>query len=324
MNYRSFGHLSSDTREWVVDLPSDLDLIVGVPRSGMLVSNLLSLYLNVPMTDVEGLKEGRLLPARDDNVREFNVANFSKILVVDDTVASGGTMTEIQETVESLDISAETYYGAVYVDLGSEHFVDTYAEVLTTPRVFEWNMMHHGYLAESCVDLSILCEPSASLDNDDEPNYQAVLRTAEPKSVPSVKIGWIVTSQPEQYREETETWLDAHGIEYGDLIMMGHPDRNSHIAAGNRGEYKASVYHSSDARLFIADSYVQALTIARKTSKPVYSKERNVMLRQGYLSRVARGARTSIATAQSDPLYYANRFRSNPVEFSKRVLSNFL
>ena len=325
MNYRSFDHLSADTQEWIVDLPNDLDLIVGIPRSGMLVANLLSLYLNLPMTDVEGLQERRLLQTGDRYTGEFDISKFSKILVVDDTVFRGSTMTEARETVESLDLSAETYYGAVYVDFGSEHFVDTYAEILTAPRVFEWNMMHHSCLAESCVDLDgILCRDPTPAENDDGPNYREFLRTVDPKVVPSVEIGWIVTCRLEKYREETAAWLDEHGIEYDELVMMQYPDKAARVAAGDHAEYKADVYQSTDSELFIESSYTQAVKIARQTSKPVYSKERNVMLRQGYLSRVARRGRASMEAVQSDPLRYVSRFKSNPVRFAKRAVSHFL
>lgn len=325
MNYRSFDHLSADTQEWIVDLPNDLDLIVGIPRSGMLVSNLLSLHLNLPMTDIEGLQERRLLQAGERYTGEFDISAFSKILVVDDTVYKGGAMTEARETVESLDLPAETYYGAVYVDEGSEQFVDTYAQLLPFPRVFEWNMMHHDFLADACVDLDgILCRDPTPAENDDGPNYREFLTTVSPKCVPSVEIGRIVTCRLEKYREETAAWLDEHGIAYDELVMMQYPDKAARVAAGDHAEYKADVYQSTDAKLFIESSHTQARKIARQTSKPVYSKERNVMLRQGYLDRVAREGRASIETVQSDPVRYANQLRSDPVDFVKRASSVFL
>ena len=109
MNYRSFDHLSADTQEWIVDLPDDLDLIVGIPRSGMLVSNLLSLHLNLPMTDIDGLREGRLLQTGERYDGGFDLSKFSKILVVDDTVYTGSEMTDAQATIGGFDLSADVY-----------------------------------------------------------------------------------------------------------------------------------------------------------------------------------------------------------------------
>ena len=48
MNYRSVADLDDQIVNWLGKLPSDVEVIVGVPRSGMLVANLLSLYLNRP------------------------------------------------------------------------------------------------------------------------------------------------------------------------------------------------------------------------------------------------------------------------------------
>lgn len=62
MNYRSIVDLNSDIKKWISELPNDLDLIVGIPRSGLLVANLLALHLNLPLTDVEGLIENRISP----------------------------------------------------------------------------------------------------------------------------------------------------------------------------------------------------------------------------------------------------------------------
>ncbi|WP_336336266.1 orotate phosphoribosyltransferase [Haloarcula brevis] len=277
------------------------------------------------MTDVEGLQEGRLLQAGERYDGEFDVSAFSKILIVDDTVYKGGAMTEARETIESLDLPAETYYGAVYVDEGSERFVDTYAQTLPFPRVFEWNMMHHDFLNDACVDLDgILCRDPTPTENDDGANYRDFLTTVRPKCVPSVSIGRIVTCRLERYREETAAWLDEHGIEYDELVMMQYPNKAARVAAGDHAEYKADVYQSTDAKLFIESSHNQARKIARRTSKPVYSKERNVMLQQGYLHRVTREGRASIKAVQSNPVRYVNQLRSDPVDFLKRASSVFL
>jgi len=106
--------------------------------------------------------------------------------------------------------------------------------------------------------------------------------------------------------------------------MMQYPDKATRVAAGNHGEYKATVYQSSDAKLFVESSHSQARTIAMQTNKPVYSKEQNRMLQQGYLNRVTRNGQMSIEAVKSDPLRYVEQFRSDPVDFVKRASSVFL
>jgi orotate phosphoribosyltransferase len=276
------------------------------------------------MTDTDGLRDGRLLQTGERYDGEFDISEFSKILVVDDTVYTGNEMTDTQSMIDDLNLSADVYYGAVYVDDGSERFVDTYAQTLAFPRVFEWNMMHHDFLTESCVDMDgILCRDPTPEENDDGPKYREFIRTVDPICVPSVKIGKIVTCRLEKYRSETAAWLTEHGIEYDELVMMKYPDKATRVAAGNHGEYKAEVYQTADAKLFIESSHSQARTIATQTSKPVYSKEQNRMLQQGYLNRVARNGQMSIEAVKSNPHRYVEQFRSDPVDFVKRASGIF-
>jgi len=44
MNYRSVSQLNADTRRLGQEPLGDVDLIVGIPRSGLLAANLLCLY----------------------------------------------------------------------------------------------------------------------------------------------------------------------------------------------------------------------------------------------------------------------------------------
>ena len=58
MNYRSLNDLNSTILKQLHLIPRDIDLIVGVPRSGMLPANLLALYLNLPYTDIHSFMNG--------------------------------------------------------------------------------------------------------------------------------------------------------------------------------------------------------------------------------------------------------------------------
>ena len=61
MNYRSVADLNETLTSRLSVIPRDIDLVVGIPRSGMLAANLLALHLNLPVIDVEGFIEGRRL-----------------------------------------------------------------------------------------------------------------------------------------------------------------------------------------------------------------------------------------------------------------------
>ena len=51
MFYRSMNDLNQAIVAWTRTLPRSPDLIVGIPRSGLLVANMIALYMNRAMTD---------------------------------------------------------------------------------------------------------------------------------------------------------------------------------------------------------------------------------------------------------------------------------
>lgn len=58
MNYRSIKDLNETILRELHVIPRDIDLIVGVPRSGMMPANLMALYLNLPYTDIHSFING--------------------------------------------------------------------------------------------------------------------------------------------------------------------------------------------------------------------------------------------------------------------------
>lgn len=304
MNYRSVADLNSAIKQWIPELPMDLDLIVGIPRSGLLAANLLALYLNLPLTDVEGLCEGRLLSAGRRLAGEYlDLSERRNILVVDDSVNSGSQMKEVREILLRADLPHQIYYAAVYITpQGSKH-VDFWHEVVDTPRVFEWNVMHHSILTNSCVDIDgVLCRDPTEWENDDGENYQRFLANVKPLIVPTQTIGWLVTCRLEKYRELTEKWLKKHNIRYKQLIMMDLPDKETRVALGSHASFKAAVYKKLDASLFIESSSKQAQEIVKLAGKPVLCTETGKMLNPNYLTQTRNRGRKFIGEAIKNPI----------------------
>ena len=305
MNYRSISNLNSDIKRWVSELPNDLDIIVGIPRSGLLVANLLSLHLNLPMTDVEGLCENRILQVgvRLGNERMPDLSKPKKVLVVDDSVFSGTQMKKVKSKLKDLESVHQIYYAAVYVAPQSCEHVDFLYEIVDVPRVFEWNVMHHDILANSCMDIDgILCRDPTPRENDDGDNYRKFLENVEPLFVPTKTIGWFVSCRLEKYRKLTEEWLKRHGIRYKHLVMMDLPDKETRLALGNHAKFKAEVYKSAKAALFIESSEGQAHEIVRLTGKPVLCTETGEMINPGLLAGSYSRGRELASKAMNDPL----------------------
>ncbi|HKY21182.1 MAG TPA: phosphoribosyltransferase family protein [Vicinamibacterales bacterium] len=289
MNYRSVADLNDQVVRWLPQLPRDLDIIVGIPRSGLLVANLLALHLNLPMTDVEGLVEGRVTQA-GGRYRHFDARTFlsvrRKVLVVDDSVLDGTEMTRVKERLKAVSALHDLHYAATYVAPGAEKHVDCFAELLPPPRCFEWNLMHHKlFLENSCMDIDgVLCCDPTDEENDDGVKYEAFIRDAKPLYLPTHPVGNLVTCRLEKYRAGTEDWLARHGVKYGKLFMMDYPDMSARRAENSHGAFKAGIFLKTKSWLFIESCLPQAREIAELTGYDVFCMETREMMAPGAAS----------------------------------------
>lgn len=277
MNFKTFSDLSHDMVENICKVPRDVDVVVGIPRSGMLVATMLALYLNKPVTDIDTFLSGRLSASGTTKPKRGWVTSFDevqKVLVVEDSVASGDSILDAKRKVESSGYSNLAYvYLAAYVSKKGRDMVDVWFDVVPQPRLFEWNYLHHqGYMPRTCFDIDgVLCVDPTPEENDDGPRYREFLENARPKLIPTSKVGWIVTSRLEKYRGETEGWLARQGIEYGKLEMMDGATAEERRRLGSHAEFKAGVYKGlKDAILFIESDDAQAQRINEITHKAVF------------------------------------------------------
>jgi uncharacterized HAD superfamily protein/hypoxanthine phosphoribosyltransferase len=269
MFYRNVKDLNNIILQRLSIIPRDIDLIVGVPRSGMLPANLLALYLNRPYTDIHSFLNGHIYKAGARS-QFFDISEFKNILVVDDSIASGSAMIEVKESLKHLNDKFNIKYCAVYVIPGKEKMVDYFFETVPLPRYFQWNILNHTTLEKACFDIDgVLCADPLPEQNDDGEKYIDFLLNAPPLFIPGSKIGTIVTSRLEKYRKETETWLAAHNIKYNDLVMLDLPNMEARQRANNHGDHKAKAYMAKPYVLFIESEYNQAVEINRITKKPV-------------------------------------------------------
>jgi uncharacterized HAD superfamily protein/hypoxanthine phosphoribosyltransferase len=269
MNYRNIKDLNNIILQRLSIIPRDFDLIVGVPRSGMLPANLLSLYLNRPYTDIDSFLNGHIYKAGARS-QFFDSGEHKKVLVVDDSIASGSAMTECKKTLKHLEDKFDIKYCAIYVIPGKEKMVDYFFETVALPRYFQWNILNHTTLEKACFDIDgVLCADPTPEQNDDGEKYIDFILNAPPLFIPGSKIGTIVTSRLEKYRKETEIWLEANNIKYNDLVMLDLPDMAARQKANNHGGHKAKAYMSKPYVLFIESEYAQSIEINRISKKPV-------------------------------------------------------
>lgn len=273
MNYRSVATLSRAISIWLERLPHDWDLVVGIPRSGLLPASLLALQLNAPIADLTGYLQGRMLDSGRRG-RGQQATGRRKVLVIDDSVNTGGQISQARQRIADAELGDDVSFAAVYVTPSAEQHLDYWYERLESPRVFEWNIMHHALLMSSCLDIDgVLCRDPSEQENDDGDAYTEFLENAEPKFLPTVPVGWLVTSRLEKYRLQTEAWIAKHCINYRELIMMHAKSKDERIASGGHADHKAKAYLQTGADLFIESSVIQAVEIAAMSGKPVFCTE---------------------------------------------------
>jgi len=274
MNYRSFAHLSEDIKRGLPRLQArGFDLVVGIPRSGMVPAYIIGLYLNVGVTSLNGLlaneaiKSGSTRRARVD----LGVAlNASKILLVDDSISSGDSLKKTLENIPA-ELRDRITTLAIYSSTKDRPDVDMFFEYVPEPRVFEWNIFHRSLLGRAGVDIDgVLCRDPSTTENDDGERYIEFLQNADSLILPSYKIHSLVTSRLTKYRAHTEAWLEKHGVQYDNLIMLDLPNAAERQRLGAHATHKAKYYAESGLDLFIESDDKQARLIAKLTRKPVY------------------------------------------------------
>ena len=267
-NYKTYNDLAFDIKKNIEKIPSNIDLIVGIPRSGMIPAYIMGLALNKKVCSTTELVNG--LMGNSGFTRKTDTGKIKNILVVDDTVNTGLSLGKVKPLLAPLKRKYNIKYCAVYATNSQvAELVDIALNILPQPRMFQWNYQNHSFLANACFDMDgVLCWDPTDEQNDDGKRYIEFIKNADPLYVPKVPIGYIVTSRLEKYRKETEQWLAAHGIKYKKLYML-NKTAEERRRLGLHAPFKASVYKQiTDSNMFIESNPTQAAKIANLSGKP--------------------------------------------------------
>ena len=326
--YVTMADLNADAKHFAMSLPPDIDLIVGVPRSGLLVALLVALYLNLPVTDVDGLCEGRILSTgtRWNGGLPPDPAGIRKVLIVEDTSARGDQMEQTHRKIDEAGLPYHIQYAALYpYDIAvrrNPRLIGFWERVVQWPNCWEWNVMHHPESPNRCFDLDgVLCRDPLPLEDDDGGEYIRFITEVQPLARPSFEIGWIVTSRLEKYRALTEEWLRKNGIKYRNLIMMDYPDKASRIASRAHASYKAEAYKASGAKLFIESSPTIAQEIQTLSGKPVLCMDDGLVAatRDEAVAPLLRAFQTSLTQKTREVASLKQQMESSiPMQLAKR------
>ncbi len=293
--YVSFAQLSTAIRSQLYVIPANVDLIVGIPRSGMVPAYQIGLFLNRLVCDIDGfIADG---PISHGHTRKLGVPLTSlrqarHILLVDDSIATGGSMQKALARIKESGYAGRVSTCAAIVAPSHKSSVDVSFITMPQPRLFEWNAFNHACVENACFDMDgVLCVDPTAHDNDDGPRYEKFLANALPLFRPTLRIGHIVSARLEKYRSLTEDWLAANNISYGQLHLVDLPSREERIRLGAHCSHKIRVYRETGASMFYESDLGQAQEIATGSGKPV--------LCIGDMTMVMPGASHIAATAKS-------------------------
>jgi len=275
LGYKSYADLSKDVFNSLGKIPNGVDLVVGVPRSGLMVATMIALNLNLRVCDVgsflrnDSLKTGSTRSARGGDL--INAHDATNILVVEDSIHTGLSLATVKSQILSSGYQGTVTYMAIYATEGSVKKVDIYGEIFPMPRLFQWNACHRKDLENFCFDIDgILCKSPTTEQSSNELAYADFIQNAPRFATFTYKIGHLVTSRPEKYRTETEIWLRRHSITYGTLHMSDHVTEVERDTSEQAALFKAKVYASiPQAELFFESNHDQAVKIADVSGKPV-------------------------------------------------------
>lgn len=286
MNFKSVADLDKviGRNLWKLDR-SSFDVVVAIPRSGVLPGGIISTYLQLPFATLEGYCAG-IVHGRSGKP----VAGSERILLVDDTSNKGGAMKRAMQVLRASKPHAQVTRMAVfgpYQVPDPSRIIDVWLQDCPGPRGFAWNLWKHSRLVRWGFDMDgVFCRDPSKAENDDGDHYRDFCLSVEPLFLPKRPIGHIITSRIERWRPETEAWLAHHGIEYLQLHMMQQPSKQARLAycktrEGGRGAWKADICQEVGVGLYVESCRKQATTIARLADIPVWCTEQMQLVDPG-------------------------------------------
>ncbi len=272
LRYRDFlyfptSELLTDTLRWIKSFPQRFDMVVGIPRAGMIPASIIATQLNLPLTIPDSFPRAFISKKIIDSTP-------NDVLIVDDVAGTGegGTMDDIVKKLQVKSSTTKFWKGSVYVKKACANYFDLYYRVIGDEhRVCEWNIQHDKPFAVYATDLDgVLCEECPGDIDADEIKYASHLLQARPYLIPGYEIDYIITGRLEKYRQVTEAWLARQGIKYRNLIMWNIADKSLRT---DPAQYKVKELLQVKPAIFLESRHNEAELIARKTGIRVYCVE---------------------------------------------------
>lgn len=219
------------TREMIAQVPGDVSVIVGIPRSGMIGASYLATMLHLPLATLDG-DEVKMVGGGSRT--QHMQADMTMPLFFDDTVMSGHVIKQVRDSFP------KAIFASAFANPLCGLQPDILGMPLAAPHLLEWNFMNSMFINNAGFDL----------DGVIVRNF-----TGEPLLLPRKQaVGAIITARPESERETTVELLADLGVSYKRLIMwqgeaMPGVDEVAEYKAKHVKEYGMDWYVESEPPL---------------------------------------------------------------------------
>lgn len=267
MNFISYEQMNKWILEFIKLIPNKFDLIVGIPRNGLVFASILSAKFGRPLTTPDSYWMWRsLLPN----------LGINSILVCDDAISSSQQMDIAMNMVHVRYPSANIETAVVIKHEQSQ--VDYWYKLTDDPKLFEWSLAHFKLGKLACDIDGVMCNdlPVGFEEEVNPEGYENHIKNAVPQFIPQYTIDVIVSCRIERWRKETEIWLKRIGIKYKQLNLWNIEKPADRI--GKWADYKIEQIKKAEADYVFESNWEQAQKIYEVLRIPVLCFERMEML----------------------------------------------
>ena len=282
----TFSNIHSLLNSNLDKVPLDIDLVVGIPRTGLIPASHIAALLNIPLQTLNEVTTGVSLDQKHTIRKIFSTKSPRHILLVDDTSNTGLRINSALRIIRSRWKNIKVTTMVICSASNSDFRPDLHLEQSPTPRLFAWNMLNHDKTPDVAVDLDgVLCLDPSPSENDDGEKYLVFLQSAVRKTIPATKVKAVITGRLEKYRHQTERWLRTNGVSYGDLLMNDAPTasyrREKRFEIGGLNidqisEFKSRMVRAINPVLFVESNLNQARNVHHLTQVNTYAFEDDI------------------------------------------------
>ena len=218
IQYLPLAQIVQDTHKWIEKIPSDFDVVIGIPRTGMFPACIIACELGKPLTTPDLYCNDVLWMSQESEAHNNVLKKYGRVLLVDDSGCGLRTVnhviTQIRVAHPETDIKVAVLYPCEQCIPKIDYWYKPYVDG-ESPRHF-LNLMHHDDVSTAIDMDGVLCE-----DYNVSRDYNEFLKNARPYRIPIYEVQCIITGRPESCREITKQWLEKYHVRYQRLHMWG-------------------------------------------------------------------------------------------------------